>query len=71
MMVGIGSTKTSVAKYWVGFGVLEKDDKGYYERVLTPVQYETLKNRPHRVVQNKLVELRNFKEIWVYPRIHI
>jgi hypothetical protein len=69
IFIGIGSTKTSIAKYWVGTGVLEKDENKYYERVLTPSQYETIKNQPHEIIKTKLVKGKNFSEIWVYPRL--
>jgi hypothetical protein len=69
MMVGIGSTKTSIAKYWVGFGVLEQDSKGFYERVLTPSQFEQIKDKPHEVVKVDVVRTKNFNKIWVYPRL--
>lgn len=66
--IAIGSTRTSTAKHWVGFGVLEEDNKGYYERILTPSQFNTLKDKPHKVVPIQLLKGKNFSEIQIFPR---
>lgn len=39
--VSVGTTKTSIAKFWVGVGVLKKIDNGFIEYVLSPSQLET------------------------------
>ncbi len=42
--IATGSTKRSLAKFWVGVGALEsKPDGTYYEIILTPKQLETLR----------------------------
>lgn len=38
--IATGSTKKSLAKFWVGVGVLEKDSDSYSKLVLTPKQLE-------------------------------
>jgi len=38
--VSIGTTKTSIAKFWVGVGVLGKKDNSYIEYILSPSQLE-------------------------------
>jgi len=38
----VGSTKDTVAKYWVGVGVLRQKDEGYRQLVLSPQQLENL-----------------------------
>ncbi|MBU0707961.1 hypothetical protein KKG41_06340 [Patescibacteria group bacterium] len=65
--IPIGTTKTSVTKFWTGFGVLEKKGDSYFDRVLSPQQFDKIKDQPHEVVQTDLIPLKNFKEIWVYP----
>lgn len=65
--IGVGSTRTSMAKYWVGFGVIESENNTFYERVLTPSQFETVKNQKHEVIKTNILSDTNFKEIWVYP----
>lgn len=38
--IAVGTTKTSVVKFWVGIGVLEKRDKSFIERILSPQQID-------------------------------
>ncbi len=38
--VAIGTTKTSIAKFWVGVGVLKRRDDGFIESILSPDQLE-------------------------------
>ena len=64
--IAVGTTKTSIAKHWVGFGVLERSQEKLYERVLTPSQFETIKNKKHKNEKVNLVNLKNFKEIWIF-----
>jgi len=42
-LIVTGSTKKSLAKFWVGAGALEKTDDSYYELVLTPNQLNSVK----------------------------
>jgi len=37
-VIAIGTTKTSVAKFWVGIGILKKNDNKYIEYILSPSQ---------------------------------
>jgi hypothetical protein len=39
--LAVGTTKTSVAKFWVGIGVLIKKDEGYIESIYSPSQIES------------------------------
>lgn len=41
--IAVGTTKTSVAKFWAGVGALKKADGGYMEYVLSPSQLENSK----------------------------
>lgn len=65
--IGIGSTQNSIVKHWTGFGVLEKDNDKYRERILSPSQFEEIRNNPHTVEPVHLLPLDNFKTVWVYP----
>lgn len=38
--IAVGTTKTSVVKFWVGIGVLGKRDKSFIERILSPQQID-------------------------------
>lgn len=38
--LGVGTTKTSIAKFWIGIGVLKKKDEKYIEYILSPSQVE-------------------------------
>lgn len=38
--IPVGTTKTSVAKFWPGVGVLKKKDDEFIEYVLSPSQLE-------------------------------
>lgn len=41
--IGIGTSKTSIAKYWVGMGVLKPREDSYQEYILSPKQIEAEK----------------------------
>ena len=41
--LAVGTTKTSIAKFWVGIGALKKTVDGYQEYVLSPSQIEKTK----------------------------
>jgi hypothetical protein len=67
--IGVGSTKTSMTKYWTGFGVLEKDNSGnFYERVLSPTQLEKVKKIPHDIINVNFLPFKNFSKIWIFPK---
>lgn len=67
--IGIGSTKTSMAKYWVGFGVLETNAHGQVQtRILTPSQYELAMKEEHQLIEIELLPDENFKKILVFDK---
>lgn len=68
IFIGIGSTYTSIAKHWVGYGVLEVHKESYIPRILTPSQYETTKIQNKEDVVVSLGLGKNFSVISVYPR---
>lgn len=66
--IGIGSTKASIAKYWVGFGVLQQKDESFLPIILTPSQYEQVKKIGHKTVSVDLIPAPNFKQILVFDK---
>jgi hypothetical protein len=67
--IGIGSTRASMAKYWVGFGVLETSKNGQLQpRILTPSQYELTKQQP-KSIPVTLLKGKNFEEISVFDKV--
>jgi len=67
--IGIGSIKNSMAKYWVGFGVLETNSKGELKpRILTPSQYEVALQQPHETVGCDVIKGNNFEEVLVFEK---
>ncbi len=66
LFIGVGTTKNSITKHWTGLGVLEKEGSNYYERVLSPSQFEKVKTLPHKIEKVDLLSLKNLKEVWVY-----
>ena len=65
-VVSIGTTKTSVTKFWVGTGVLEKKRGTYLDRILSPSQIEKIKGKSYEDVSADLIPLENFQKIRVY-----
>ncbi len=60
--LAVGTTKRSIAKFWCGVGVLEKDEENYHQLVLTPSQID--KNKFEKVEINiKDLKGKNFKTI--------
>ncbi|MEN8253644.1 MAG: hypothetical protein ABFQ62_04700 [Patescibacteria group bacterium] len=67
--IGIGSTRNSMAKYWVGFGVLETNSKGKLKpRVLTPSQYKAAIKQPYEKIKSDLISGKNFEEVLVFEK---
>lgn len=67
MFIGIGSTHTSMTKFWTGYGVLEYDGKNLFDRILSPSQLESVKNEPHEKIPVNFPFGTNFKSIRLYP----
>lgn len=68
IFIGIGSTYTSIAKHWVGYGVLEAHKASYIPRILTPSQYEKTKVLKKEDIAVSLRLGKNFSVISVYPQ---
>lgn len=67
--IGIGSTHSSVAKYWVGYGVLETDGQRFYERVLSPTQWENCQKSEYHTENIAISGLEFLPEICIFPRL--
>lgn len=60
--IAIGTTKTSIAKFWAGVGVLKKKEDGFIESILSPEQL----NKAHSQwapMEIKGLEGKNFSKI--------
>lgn len=67
--IGIGSTYTSVAKHWVGVGVLESSEsKDFHTRILSPSQYSLAQMTSHEDVVVSVIPIQGFTRIDVYPK---
>ena len=60
--IAVGTTKTSVAKFWVGVGVLKKKEDGYIEYILSPSQLLKSKLEKENISIDGLSG-KNFSEI--------
>lgn len=65
-VVSIGTTKSSITKFWVGTGVLEDRDGAYYDRILSPKQIEQMQSVKYTEVPINLIPLKNFSSMKVY-----
>ncbi|MCY1022906.1 hypothetical protein [Pyxidicoccus sp. MSG2] len=63
--IGIGSTKSSRAKFWIGTGVLEDRGGELYDTVLTPGQVERIAEAPRSLIEPGLLPLRNLGSVQV------
>ncbi len=63
-VIAVGTTKTSVAKFWVGIGILKKDSDKYIEYILSPSQIQSNHFQKEKVSINKL-NSKNFNNIRV------
>jgi len=63
--LALGMTKTSIAKFWTGMGILEDRGADLQERVLSPEQIKALKPK---MLKNKVnvIPIKGFDEIYVY-----
>lgn len=66
--IGVGSTSTSIAKHWVGVGVLEESNSTFYPRILSPSQYEYAKTQEHQTFEVDIVEGAVFSKIDVFSK---
>lgn len=64
-VIPIGSTKTSIAKFWIGVGALQRRSDGLIETILTPSQLEKTPCVWEEITMPKL-EGKNFSKIRVF-----
>jgi hypothetical protein len=69
--IGIGSTKASVAKHWVGFGILQKKGESYLPVILTPSQFNEALKQQYKTFSVDLISMPNFKEVFVFDKIFL
>lgn len=63
--IAIGTTKSSITKFWTGIGILEYVKGEYKDKILSPSQVDSLdKFKTHEKSVN-LIPLKNFKNIIV------
>ena len=62
--ISLGTTKSSIAKFWVGVGALKRDGEAYKEVILSPKQLETA-DYEWRDIHIDGLDGRNFQRIRV------
>ncbi len=65
--ITVGTTSSSVAKFWAGVGVLERKGDSFSDRILSPKQFQQKKDAQHEVVPSNLIKQKNFQKIWIFP----
>ena len=68
-MITIGTTKRSIAKFWAGMGVLAQHEDSFAEYVITRKQWGVLQKQLYTTEKVSLVQLKNFREIYVFPKL--
>lgn len=63
--LSVGTTKTSIAKFWVGVGALKRMPNGFQEYVLSPNQVLTYQSSKEPIYISGL-EGKNFQEISIF-----
>lgn len=63
-VIAIGTTKSSVAKFWCGLGVLEKRGEDYFEKILSPKQLAVTKIEMKKIKIDGL-NGSNFRELGI------
>lgn len=67
--LGVGSSKNSITKYWTGTGVAEMKGEKWYGRILSPSQYEDLKDSiSYQEVD--FMPLKNFSRIGTIEEVN-
>lgn len=66
--IAVGTTKTSVTKYWTGFGILERASESFKAHILSPSQLETLEGKQFELVPTNMFGLKNFKDLQVFKK---
>lgn len=61
--IGIGSCKASIAKHWVGYGVLATNKATFTPIILSPSQFQQLSSMPHKTLDTSVIKQTNFDQI--------
>jgi len=61
--IAIGTTKTSITKFWTGYGVLERYSDRFKDRILSPKQLQSISKKKISTEKIKLIPLGNFNNI--------
>jgi hypothetical protein len=64
--IAIGTTKSSITKFWTGFGILEGSGDRYKDRILSPSQLVDYDKLPYKLLDTDVLPLHNFRHIRVY-----
>jgi hypothetical protein len=64
--IAVDTTKSSVTKYWTGFGLLETNGDTFKAKIVSPTQLEQLDGKRCELVVTNLFDLKNFKDVRVY-----
>jgi hypothetical protein len=62
MFLAVGTTKTSIAKFWVGIGILKQVENSFMEYILSPNQIKSTKLTEEKISIDGL-DSKNFKRI--------
>ncbi|USN53657.1 MAG: hypothetical protein H6760_00600 [Candidatus Nomurabacteria bacterium] len=68
--IPVGTSASSVTKFWTGVGVLEKHDSRYVERILSPQQWNAVQGLSVQIEAIDWLPMKNFHEIQVYPELN-
>jgi hypothetical protein len=64
--IAIGTTKSSVTKFWTGYGILETDGVKFSARILSPANIEQMDGQRFKLIPINFADLRNFKDIKIF-----
>jgi hypothetical protein len=66
--IAIGTTKSTITKFWTGFGALQKDSDSFRSCILSPKQLQSLDSKKYRTIDHPIAEisLANFNNIRLY-----
>jgi hypothetical protein len=67
--IALGTTKTSIAKFWMGYGVLEQRDDAFADRILSPDQLHTVAKMTHETEAIDGIDLENLTSIDIYKKL--
>jgi hypothetical protein len=66
--IAVGTTKSSVTKFWTGYGILESDGSSFSPRILSPTQLSQAEGQRFKLIMTNAFDMKNFKDIKVFQR---